>query len=1100
MPEHPAASTAKKLSFLIIFCFFFSGLSGLIYEILWTRMTVSVVGGAPFAVATILTVFMGGLGLGAYLASRTIDRIQQPLKLVRLYGILELLIGAYGLVFPLLLIIFKPIYGVIYNQLFEHFMLYNLLTFVATSILLIVPVTLMGATLPILCRFYVTRLGHLGTHAGRLYGLNTIGAAAGSLVCGFWLISLFGIWGTLAVAVAINTIIGVLTVAVSYRVKLPEFDYEATKDDTGSDLEKPRQEYPGAVVGALIIFAVSGYCAMAYEVIWTKLLGIIVGPTTYSFTIVLVTFIVGLALGSMLFGWLADRTRNTIRLLIGTQIAAALFALITSEILGSSQLFFAKLIYVFQDHFTMRTLLKGVSLFVFMIPPTLCLGATFPLVGKIYTQSISKVGRSIGRAYAVNTIGAVLGSFMAGFILIPLIGKQNGLSLVIGFQLVTTLLVVIMLMVKNRERIVRWSPYLVVAAIGTVLCFQYPVFNRHLLSLGKAYRVNDISVVLRGGGWLNSLLNGDEILSRIERGQLLFFGDGIGGFTTVLKSEYQMGDTHLIMANSGKADASTVSDMCTQTLSAHLPMIFHPDASRVLVVGLGSGVTGGEVLHYPADEVDIIEINEQVVAASDYFGPWNNNVVNDPRTNMIIQDGRAHLELTKETYDVIISEPSNPWMAGLAALFTKEYFTLAKDALDDGGIFVQFIHSYRMDWSSFALVGRTFADVFPNSIMVSTAPSRLGPDYLLVGFKGSGRHRLEVAQKNLGHAQRSGNIALSDARLIYMMIVAENLRELFGEGPINSDASPLLEFAAPKLIYSHSEAIENTIYTRGRMGPETEEIQRQISTDIGLQLGYTEYALSLFSPFAGMVNLPEASPEQRQRFFELTDNYFATHSTDLNVVGDELLKKRWRAIQREVITSKIESLPNKALSYSYLGDINSTDDRLEEAVASYLKSLEYDPINEAVLTNLGVALLRLGRATEAIERFERALAINPNLSEAYSNMGHARSSLGDIQRATVAYQKAVEIDPKNLMAVYNLGLISLGSGNTDEAIELLTRAIKIGPYFAEAHSSLGLALTAKGRYDDAIRSFHEALRLQPDLDEAREGLEKAEFFKEVRGK
>ncbi|UCG61491.1 MAG: fused MFS/spermidine synthase [Candidatus Zixiibacteriota bacterium] len=1062
-------------------------------------MTVSVVGGAPFAVATILTVFMGGLGLGSYIASRTIDRIKQPLKLVRLYGILELLIGVYGLAFPLLLLVFKPIYAVIYNQLFEHFMLYNLLTFVATSILLLVPVTLMGATLPILCRFYVTRLGHLGTHAGRLYGLNTIGAAAGSLLCGFWLISLLGIWGTLAVAVVINAIIGIVTVLASYRMELPEFDYEGNKDGPDGDLAKPRQEYRGAVVGALIIFAVSGYCAMAYEVIWTKLLGLVVGPTTYSFTIVLVTFIVGLAFGSIFFGWLADRTRNTIRLLIGTQIAAALFALGASQVLGSSQLYFAKLIFVFQDQFTLRTLLKGVSLFVFMILPTLCLGATFPLVGKIYTQSIKKVGHSIGRAYAINTIGAVLGSFMAGFILIPLIGKQNSLSLVIGFQLVTTLAVAILMIVKNREKIARWTPYLAVAVIGTVLCFQYPVFNRHLLSLGKAYRVNDIAVVLRGGGWIDALINGEEILSRIERGELLFFGDGIGGFTTVLRSEYQMGDTHFIMANSGKADASTVSDMCTQTLSAQLPLIFHPNASHVLVVGLGSGVTGGEVLLYPVDRVDMIEINEQVVAASDYFRPWNYNVVDDPRINMIIQDGRAHLELSKETYDAIISEPSNPWMAGLAALFTKEYFELAKEALNDGGIFVQFIHSYRMDWSAFALVGRTFARVFPNSIMVSTAPSRLGPDYLLVGFKGSGGHRLEVAQKNLGYAQRSTNIALSDARLIYMMIVAENLPQLFGDGPINSDASPLLEFAAPKLMYSHGEAIESTIHQRGELGAATEEILRQVSTDVELQLGYTEYALSLFSPFDGMVNLAVATPEQRDRFLELTDNFFASHSTDLNFTVDEALKKRWRAVQRTVIMSEIESLPNKALSYSYLGDINNADDMLDEAVACYLKSLEYDSENEAVQTNLGVALMRQGRATEAVERFERALSINPNLSEAYSNLGHARSVLGDAEAAADNYRKAIEIDPANLMALNNLGLALMQSSDMDGAIELFRKVIRVNPYSPEAHCHLGAALTQTGQYEEAIKHFNEALRLRPDMQQAKEGLERAEFFREVRG-
>lgn len=193
---------------LILFFFFLSGLTGLIYEILWTRMIVEIIGGAPFAVSIILTVFMGGLGLGSYLAGRTIDRITRPMKLVRVYGLLELAIGAYALVIPVLLVAFRPLYAIVYNRLFGHFIIYNILTFIGCAVLFCIPVICMGATLPILCRFYVTRLSHLGARAGRLYGLNTIGAATGAFLCGFWLINLLGVWGTLILAVLINSVIG----------------------------------------------------------------------------------------------------------------------------------------------------------------------------------------------------------------------------------------------------------------------------------------------------------------------------------------------------------------------------------------------------------------------------------------------------------------------------------------------------------------------------------------------------------------------------------------------------------------------------------------------------------------------------------------------------------------------------------------------------------------------------------------------------------------------------------------------------------------------------------------------------------------------------
>ncbi|MBP2680516.1 MAG: hypothetical protein H6Q78_379, partial [Candidatus Krumholzibacteriota bacterium] len=353
-PEGRSAPQARSTGFfaLVLACFFVSGLTGLVYEILWTRMLVKIIGSSPFAVAIVLTVFMAGLGLGSYVAGRTIDRIAEPRKLIRIYGLLELSIGCYGLVLPLLLFAFKPLYAVVYNKLFAHFLAYNLLTFIGCVVLLIVPVTCMGATLPILARFFVTNLSRVGTHVGRLYGLNTVGAAAGSLLCGFWLIDLLGVWGTLLLAVLLNGLIGATCLISSAR--LPR--RAASPQAGGPADERPdahRDTAPDRSFGsyALVIFAVSGFCAMAYEVIWIRLLGLVVGPTTYSFTIVLVTFITGLALGAMFFGWLGDRMKSPIVLLLSTQTAAGLCALFFSQIAGNSQIFFAKLIFQFKDNF-----------------------------------------------------------------------------------------------------------------------------------------------------------------------------------------------------------------------------------------------------------------------------------------------------------------------------------------------------------------------------------------------------------------------------------------------------------------------------------------------------------------------------------------------------------------------------------------------------------------------------------------------------------------------------------------------------------------------------------------------------------------------------
>ncbi len=1096
--EHntPSGSSAGRIMLLVLVCFFFSGVSGLIYEILWTRMLVKIIGAAPFAISIVLTVFMAGLGIGSYVAGRIIDRINQPMKLVKIYGILELLIGAYGLVLPLLLTAFLPIYSVIYNRLFNYFLLYNILTFVGCSILLCIPVICMGATLPILCRFYVTRLSHLGTHAGRLYGLNTIGAAFGALLCGFWLISLLGVPGTLVFAVLINGVIGLSCLLVGSKEREIVIDVQQPQK---ADTETVR--YPAVVIGALVIFAVSGFCAMSYEVIWTKLLGLIVGPTTYSFTIVLVTFITGLALGSMIFGWLGDKMKRPVWLLISTQIAADLLALGISQILGNSQLFFSKLLFTFKDHFAMLSISKAAILFIFMFLPTLCLGATFPLVSKIYTQSISKVGRSIGVAYAINTIGAVLGSFCAGFVLIPQFGKENSLSLVIGLQLLTSLVIAGIILVVRREGILRWFFVGVPAVAGLILCFYFPVWNHLVLSLGRYQRFGGVEASIKNTGWLESLFRGSKILTNFERGKLVYYGDGIGGFTTVLKYSYPLGSVEYSMLISGKPDASSQADMNTQALSAHFPMLFHSDPKTVMVLGLASGITAGEVLCYPVERLDVLDINQQVVAASDFFIPWNNNVLSNSRTNLIIQDGRAHLQLTDRKYDVIISEPSNPWMAGLATLFTREFFALVEDRLNENGIFIQFIHSYQMDWPTFALVGRTFAQVFPNSLLVVTDPSTFGSDYQLVGFKGRDKSRkgwpsplvLENAQQKLSYAQQSKNITLADPKLLYRLIMSEDLREVFGPGPVNTDSQPRLEFAAPKLMYTKDTTIGENIRSGRWLSPATMRIVKQVTTDVNAQIDFAAYALSVHGPFQNMVDLSKATPAQKERFFKLMEDYCARYSidTDVDIFADNKLRQRCIAIQIKIIEDKIDSMPDKALSYFYLASLYYEKGMLDEAILNCAKSLQIDPYNAKVRYNLGEALSKQGKLDEAVKNFTEALNINPNFAEAHYNLGIIFIRQNKLDKAVTHFTEALRIRLDFTDARSKLGYALTRQGNLDEGIKEYRKVLQMLPDSPDIHNNLGIALARQGKFDEAISHFNEALRINPDFTDASRNLRRA---------
>ena len=1085
MADNTESSSNNRLTTLVLVCFFLSGVTGLIYQILWTRMAVKLIGGAPFAVSIILTIFMAGLGLGSYIAGRILDRESEPARLVKIYGLLELGIAGFALLIPVLLALSTPIYSVVYNQLFGHFWLYSLITFVGCALIFSMPVVCMGATLPVLSRFYVTRLAHLGTHTGRLYGLNTIGAATGALLCGFWLINILGVWATLILAVAINALIGVAclfaarkTVSQDLPDKLETIPPFSPPREACVPSVLDRSNDPWLAKGVLLIFAVSGFSSMACEVIWTKLLGLMVGPTTYSFTMVLVTFILGLALGSMLFGWLADKTGKPLKLLLITQVAAAVSILLVSQLLGDSQLFFAKLIFAFKDHFGLLNLAKSGALFVFMIFPTLCLGAAFPLVGKLYTQSISKVGSCIGTAYAINTIGAVLGSFCAGFLLIPLIGKEHGLSLVVALQLITILFVGGGLLWRKHKSIFRLSVLTTPVLAGLFLTLYLPTWNHTLLSIGKYHRIDSTKVKIDEIDWLEALIHGTDILARTLAVELVYYGDGIGGFTTVTKSPDVMGNYSYALSNSGKPDASSRGDMNTQTLLAHFPMLFHNNPKSVMVLGLASGVTAGEVLLYPVEQIDIVDINEQVVKASEFFAPWNGGVLSNPRTNLIIQDARAHLNLTERSYDVIISEPSNPWMAGLATLFTEDFFEIVKDRLNEGGIFAQFMHSYQMNWTSFALVGRTFSEVFPNSLILVTNITGHGNDFLLIGLNGKDKLELDQAKRNMAYARQSVNVALADPRILYAMLVSEDLAKTFGEGPINTDNHPLLEYAAPRMMYREDPAIADNLRSNSWLREASKDIAWQAGLDIDTQIDKATYALSLYRPFENMLDLSKADASQKARFFRLVEAYCQDNPTDSSLFDDEL-RSICRRAQLNSLEEIIDRVANKAASYAYLGKLYEAEGNAELAMNNYSKSLLSDPGDAWVHASLGSIAGAQGRPYEAMPHFIEALRIDPNYAKAHNNLGDVLIDLDRTDQAINHFSEALRLAPNYRQAQINLAAVLARTGRLEESSGEYQKALEMAPEDPDIYYAWSDVLTRLGQTDRANRLTAKARQLQP---------------------
>jgi spermidine synthase len=443
--------------------------------------------------------------------------------------------------------------------------------------------------------------------------------------------------------------------------------------------------------------------------------------------------------------------------------------------------------------------------------------------------------------------------------------------------------------------------------------------------------------------------------------------------------------------------------------------------------------------------LDVVDINNQVVQASDFFVPWNNNVLSDPRTELIIQDGRAHIGLTNRTYDIVISEPSNPWMAGLATLFTADFFELVKKRLNPDGIFVEWIHAYQIDWENFALVGRTFAEVFPNSLLVGVELTGFSADYLLVGFNGENGLSVDNAKQNLSYAQKSKNMALLNHALFYNLIRSEDLEKLFGNGYINTDNHPRLEFTAPKLMHFYDRAIVENIVSKKWLSDETENIIRGFLSDIDAQIDIAVYFLAFDEPFQKIVDITYATPLQRERYLNLVSTYCASHYiTDFSFIRDEELKEKCISTQIKFIRDKLNSVNEKAPLYFHLGDLCYENDMMDEAIDFYSKVLEIDSEVDVV----------------------------------HYNIGKIFSVKGNYEEAILHYQEAIRINPEYLLAINNLGNILVREGKIEEAIRHYRKALRIDNTFSLAHKNLGIVLREMGEKEEGEAHIQEALRLE----------------------
>jgi spermidine synthase len=784
---------------VVLTCFFLSGASGLILELLWTRMLTLVFGSTALAVSTVLATYMGGLGLGSYLAGKVADRIKNA---VGAYALAEAAIGLYALAVPWLIHFYPGLNHWLWATFGDHYTLLSLLRFLASAALLIVPTTLMGATLPLLSRYFVSRpfeFGRVSLRLGTLYAVNIFGGVSGSFLAGFISLPLIGVRNTNFLAASFDmSLAAAIVIAQRMRNRWPAAPKGPSVDELAAQANPTENNLPvispAARRAVLFAFAVSGATAMTLQVLWTRALAVIIGSSIFSFTIILLAFLIGLGTGSAAFGRLAQRFRDPVRSL-------AMLHLGIVGAIGLSYLITDRLPYVFTYLLASTSITADAVLVcqftlacIAVLPSTFLMGAIFPITVRVVTASLGRVGRDVGSAYALNTVGAIVGSFLSGFVVLPQLGLQKGIyvSAVLDLGLAALLFAVSTSLPRSRRLLG------MATAVGmALLALALPRWNLTDFSIGF-FRVSMARDYIE-------MVEHRHQKKKWQRPKLVYYKDGIA--TTV--SVDQWGKV-FSMKNNGKVDASNDADMPTQISVGLLPLLLYQNdhAPKVALVGFGSGVTAGAVTQYPIASLEVVELEPAIYEASHFFDNVNQRPLENPKVHALAGDGRNFLSQRSDLFDIIISQPSNPWITGVSNLFTREYFQDIKARLRDDGIFCQWAQLYEMAPWNIKAIYRTLAEEFPY-VMVFAAED-LSSDTILI----ASRHPIDLDVRRIARAfenpvtaaeaKRAGFASPHDVPA-FLLLGPEELRSFTAGARINTDDNALIEFAAPRDLLGYAK-------------------------------------------------------------------------------------------------------------------------------------------------------------------------------------------------------------------------------------------------------------------------------------------------------
>jgi spermidine synthase len=667
---------------VLLFLFVGSGCAALIYEIIWFQLLQLAIGSSAISLGVLLGTYMGGMCLGSILLPKYISTEQHPL---RVYAALELGIAVFAVLalfgIPLIDRAYAAVAGTGPHTIF--------LRAIVAAICLIPPTMLMGASLPAVAR-WVRSSPEGVAWLGYFYGGNIAGAVFGCLLAGFYLLRVYDMSVATALAVALNITVAGVAFQLSKHTK-----YTASvKSVTG------RTGHLGRHRDIYFAIAISGMCALGAEVVWTRLLALMMGATVYTFSIILAVFLAGLGIGSGL-GSLASRKHPQISLGYCQMLAALTVAWAAYTLSDSLPYWPINPLLATQPWFNFQIDLMRSLWTVF---PAACLwGASFPLALAAAAEPGLDTGHLVGRLYAANTIGAIGGAVGFSLIVIPEMGTRDAERLLIALAAVGCLFA---LLPRVRTASQAVAPALAIA-----------------IAAGLIWSVDPVP-------WL-AVAYGRRMLTVTSTGKPLYQADGMNSSIVVSQLDYGAIYFHV----SGKVEASSEPfDMRLQRMLGHIPALVHPNPKSVLIVGFGAGVTSGSfVVHPSVEKIVICELEKLIPPATgQYFQNENHSVYFDKRTQINYDDARHFVLTTKDKFDIITSDPIHPWVKGTATLYSKEYFEICKRHLNPGGVITQWVPLYESDPATVKSEFATFFEVFPNATVWANDNNGEGYDVVLM--------------------------------------------------------------------------------------------------------------------------------------------------------------------------------------------------------------------------------------------------------------------------------------------------------------------------------------------------------------------------------